>query len=58
MKDTSNATKESFSQYSPQTEQEKAEAFRLLDELQRESARQDALREVLAMSLEQQQKPA
>jgi hypothetical protein len=29
----------------------RAEAFRLLDELQRESARQDALREVLALSL-------
>jgi hypothetical protein len=29
----------------------RAEAFRLLDELQRESARQDALREVLAIAL-------
>lgn len=36
----------------PQTEEDRAEAFRLLDELQKESARQDALREVLARALD------
>jgi hypothetical protein len=37
--------------YLPKTEEEKAEAFRLLDELEKELARRAAFREVLVESL-------
>ena len=40
--------------YSPKTPQEKAEAFKLLDELLNELAREEALREVVADLLDPQ----
>jgi hypothetical protein len=40
-----------FMPHLPRTEEEKAEAFRLLEELLKESARQEALREVLVKAL-------
>jgi hypothetical protein len=43
--------------FSPQTKQERDEAFRLLGELERESARQQALREALIQNLSQRHEP-
>jgi hypothetical protein len=56
MSDTSKNSNEKSSTYLPQTNEEKGEAFRLLDELISELAREDALRELLSESLKNRRK--
>jgi hypothetical protein len=56
MSDTSKNSEQKSTIYLPQTDEEKAEAFRLLDELESELAREDALRELLSESLRKELK--
>ena len=51
MNDSSNNTGENSPTYSPKTSQERDEAFRLLSELEKESARQQAFWEALTQQL-------
>ena len=57
MINSSKDTGENSPSYSPQTKQEQDEAFRLLSELERESAGQQALRERLIEDLSQLHEP-
>ena len=51
MSTTSNNTGKKSTPYLPQTSAEKEEAFRLLDEFERELAKEEALRQVLSEKL-------
>jgi hypothetical protein len=57
MSNSSKDTGESSPRFSPPTKQEQVEAFRLLGELERELARQQALREALIQNLSQLREP-
>ena len=57
MSNSSKDTGENSPRFLPQTQQEQAEAFRLLGELESESARQQALREALIQNLSQLREP-
>jgi hypothetical protein len=51
MNNTSKNTEQNSTPYLPKTEQEQAEAFKLLDELERELAKEEAFREVVAQKI-------
>lgn len=51
MNTTSNPNEPNWAPLSPKTEAKKEDAFNLLDELQKEFAKEDALREVIGMAL-------